>query len=274
MRPHRALLFCLSLALFSASTGANAQSDDSYHAILFTERSVSAVKLLSDELVDSRYILLGITRTTTERGKPNRMRTDDIYAFDCKSPRRFKAISLRINQAKLENDPDIWINMKPEDVPERFRIQDLDYSEIDEWNRKINQEMKASGTALSLPEMLSVSAEYGCTATSMAPAKRNDLRENISRSGAQSDIQELVCEYSLDKDKTYTADVGFSEANKTIRWNDRWMHGAYVRERELGINGQKMVASIDRRTGAIRVTIANLTAKGTCEPSKVTMRKF
>lgn len=251
-----------------------AQTDESYQPILWTEKYMSAAKLMSSELVDSRFLLIAIRGMHTERDRRNRIRTDDVYAIDCAKPRKLKVIFLRINQAKGEVEPDNWINARSDDVPESFKVQDLDYMQIEDWTKKSDQALKSAGIASNLPDTLIAAAEYGCSAVLVPPDKRADIGDRISRSGAQLDIQELVCEYSLDKEKIYTANVGFSESKKTVRWNDRWMLGAYVKERDLGIGGEKMSATIDRQTGAIRVTFSGITAKGTCEVAKTIPKKF
>lgn len=274
MNAQKIIGLALLIVLPTITNVSHAQIDESYQPILWTERYMSAAKLMSSELVDKRFLLIAIRGMNTERDTRNRIRTDDVYAFDCAKPRKLKVIFLRINQAKGEVEQDNWINARSDDVPESFKIQDLDYMQIEDWTKKADQALQSAGIISNLPDTLIAAAEYGCSAILVSPEKRIDIGDKISRSGAQSDVQELVCEYSLDKEKTYTANVGFSESKKTVRWNDRWMQGAYVKERGLGISGEKMSAAIDRQTGAIRVTFSSITAKGTCEVAKSVPKKF
>lgn len=267
----KSLIFSTLIISFGSCQAA---SEIKWYPILWLDSTMAAAKAFSSELTDNRYFLLGTREMRATEGRRSRLLSEIVYAIDCQTPRRMKVIVMRTNWAAADDAPDDWKNTRAEDVPEKFKVQDLDYESIDNWIAKNNRALLDAGLKRERPELLSVAVEFGCSSYSTPIEKHADLAEKVSTSGGQADTKELVCEYSLPGGQVKSAEVAFSEEIKAIRWNDRWRKGTFVSDTRLSITSGSTQILINRATGAISVSFDGITGTGQCAPKSAISRKF
>ena len=202
------------------------------------------------------------------------MLSDNTYAIDCVSPKRVQVLTLKVNRATGDKEEDDWLDVRSKDVPDQFRLEDLPYTKFDLWVEDINRTLRASGLVPSTPDSTLVSAEYACMAVRLPPTARDALAVEMRRTAGLADAKELECTVRSPLGAPSTESVGFSESKRFVRWNDRWMSGAFVRDGDLGFSGGKVEFVINRRSGAVEVTIGETKTGGSCEPVAAKPKKF
>lgn len=268
-----ALLSALSIGVQPSTS--MAEADAVYRPILITDTSMTTVKVISDKMAASRYVLIGIRVVKSDLGKKSRLVTDETQAVDCKSPRSIKMVSLSINKATSEREPDNWLTIVPEDVPSPFEIESLLYETLQDWTDKVDKDLRAAGILTTTPNALMLAVEYACTALVIPAAAREGLAFELNRTAGLSDTTQLSCEYSADgSTQSYSANVGFSASGGFFRLNRQWMNRAFVRGDEVGFANGTTNMLISRRTGKILVNFEGHPGKGVCQAVSTEPRKF
>lgn len=253
--------FLACIGTLPAAVGAEA--DASYRIVLATDRIMTGAMLLSSDSPDARYQYVNVRTAQFEEGKKGRVLSEELYAVDCAPPLRLKLLATQINKAVSEAAPDDWITIKADDVPESFVQAELPYQATDKWTAERTRELRKNGVTSTTPSGVLASAEYACRAQALALDSRDAVAEKLQLTAGYRDVKELECQTSLSS-KSYTFNYAFTETGRYVRWNRRWMMGAYVRERELGWEGSNTSVAINRRSGAATVTIGGVNTTGLC----------
>lgn len=252
----------------------SAEADNTYRPVLHTDKATTAAKLVSDDLVNSRYVLLAIRTIRTEAGKRTRITSDDNFAIDCVSPRRLKLLSMSINKAVSDAEPDDWFTVSADDTSSPFRVEDLKYQTIASWTEDVNRRLRAAGHSITTPDPIGLAAEYACRAKAVPVDAREDVAFQVNNSAGLSDTAQLECSFARDGGQTFSVAIGFNETDRYVRWNHRWMSDMYVRENEIGINNGTMKIRINRRSGSMLVNFGESSGSGTCAPASNVPKKF
>jgi hypothetical protein len=271
---HRLLQNVLTLVVLSLGGNAQAQNEPTFRLVMVSGDLMTMVSALGDESSQSKYRTMTVQKLRVVQEAKTRMLTAQTYAVDCAEPRSVTVLSVAINQAVEEKDQDRWVTAKLQGVPEQFKLEELVYVPIGKWEADVYRDQVANGITPFAPNEAVASADFVCRSIGMSALSQDALAGEIRRTGGLTDVKELACAFSLPDGTHFNAGVGFSEAKRFVRFNGRWMRGAFVRESELGFSAQDRRLSISRGTGAMTMSIGATTSAGVCDVASAQPKKF
>lgn len=256
----------LALALCANNLHSQSGAQD---LILNTETFFSVARIIGNP-VDDRYVIAEETSFRPTRSKDETQITSVItYAIDCAGEKGIFEVSSAFN---LEQDPKEkprWGISKAEGVGERFRVQDLKYSPLQDQIAKQQRDLEESiGRRIPTrwPNRLAVLVAYSCQ-TAGRPEFGPQIAAQIRKTGGLSNIKELRCNILIEGHPERSIFVRFHDELKIVQHNEQWKLRPIVNDLHVGFDGTDgMSVIIDRGSGKYSGSMRGLdVASGTCD---------